>query len=192
MWARIAAVIATALLAPFLVLFVLDRPLRADANGADRIHLDANGADRMRLDVRANPRILLWGGTVRIECRVPRIATYAKVRWGIEGPSFERASEEQLPGRVVYETLTEMPRTACGTHYAFCQVEQHDRLGTLRAQPVPILVKGLGCPEEEPSYGVGPAADDVPAFSAGDSSDGSSQAGSDPATLRQRVGGMQR
>src|SRR5688572_30034338 len=86
----------------------------------------------LRLHVKARPQILLNGGGVRVECRVPRIATYTKVRWGIEGPSYERASEERLPGRVIYETLTEMPKNACGTHYAFCEVEQGDRLGTLR------------------------------------------------------------
>jgi hypothetical protein len=131
MWARLSAAICLTLLAPFVF--------------AAYVPPDHG----MRLTVKARPQIMLFGGNVRVECRVPRIRTYTSVTYGIEGPSFSTSSSRMLPGPVVYEMLTQMPRNACGTHYAFCVVSQADRLGTVSALPVPILVKGIGCPEEE-------------------------------------------
>jgi hypothetical protein len=111
----------------------------------------AIGADgQMRLSVTVRPRIVLMGGTVRVECRVPRLSQYQWVIYGILGPDFTTSSTRQLPGPVVYELLTTLPRSACGTHYAFCDVVQHDQLGVVRAPVMPLLVRGLGCPDEEP------------------------------------------
>jgi hypothetical protein len=101
----------------------------------------------LTLAVNVRPRILLSGGDVRIECRVPRIRTYRVVHWGLDCPTFYRASTETT-GRIIYETLTRIPARTCGECQAFCEVDQFDRLGIVRALPQTLISKGLGCPED--------------------------------------------
>lgn len=102
----------------------------------------------LRLTVTARPRIVFGGQDVRVECRVPRIRTYRAVSWGLDCAEFYRASQEALPGRVIYETVTTVPRRECGPCAAFCVVDQHDRLQRVAATPQHILVIGHNCPNE--------------------------------------------
>lgn len=105
---------------------------------------------RLRLHVRVRPRIVLFGGTVQMECRVPRSRVARAVRYGIAGPSFETSSTRELTEGhpVIFPLTTDVPNTACGTHHAYCVVELHDRMGFVAAVPQPLLFKGIGCPEE--------------------------------------------
>jgi hypothetical protein len=106
------------------------------------------GADRMKLHVLAKPRIWMRGD-LYVECRVPRVAEHEWVSWGVDCPTFFRASTEAA-GRVLYSMFVTLPATTCGACAAFCEVALADRLGTVRAMPATIVTKGIGCPEEEP------------------------------------------
>ena len=100
----------------------------------------------LQLRVRARPTILLWGGDVRVECLVPRSRVNRTVEWGLSCPNFYRSSQESA-GRVIYETLTNVPVSECGTCEAFCSVDLHDNLGRVTATPAAVLVKGPQCDE---------------------------------------------
>jgi hypothetical protein len=108
---------------------------------------DAEAQHGLTLRVSARPRILLSGGDVRIECQVPRVRTHVAVMWGLDCAGFYRASSEAA-GRVIYESVTTVPRRECGPCRAFCVVEQGDRLGFVHATPQTVLSKGIGCPED--------------------------------------------
>lgn len=116
------------------------------------VNWPTEGTDRMQLAVRARPHVLLWGGDVWVECRVPRIRTYEWVTWGIDGPGYYRASTEAYDGKVIYTSPRpyRLPQTACGTYYAFCVVQQGDELGAVAAPPVAIEARGIGCEVEQP------------------------------------------
>lgn len=107
-------------------------------------------ADGLKLALSVSPRVLLGGGDLRVECRVPRISQYQSVTWGVEGDSFSTSSTRQLPGPVIHQLLTKVPARTCGALTAFCVVRLHDHLGDVAAPPVTVLTKGLDCPDEVP------------------------------------------